>query len=168
MSQSKKDLVLNKKSKKNSKLIWIISSVALIAAALVLFLAFKPGNGEAVQELASEEAGYIYLPLEDFESGEAQYYTYPNGDNPIYFFVLQSSDGVIRAAFNACDVCYQARKGYRQEGDFMVCNNCGQRFASVRINEEKGGCNPSPLERTVTDTHVVISEEALQTGARYF
>ena len=30
----------------------------------------------------------------------------------VSFFVLQSSDGVIRAAIDACDVCYHSGKGY--------------------------------------------------------
>ena len=33
----------------------------------------------------------------------------------------------------------------------MVCNNCGQRFPSNLINEVRGGCNPSPLERTIEE-----------------
>ena len=65
------------------------------------------------------------------------------------YFVLKSSDGTVRAAFDACDVCYAQKKGYQQEGDEMVCGNCGQRFPSAQINEVEGGCNPSPIERTV-------------------
>ncbi|HEY7527662.1 MAG TPA: Fe-S-containing protein, partial [Candidatus Deferrimicrobiaceae bacterium] len=59
-----------------------------------------------------------------------------------HYFVLRSSDGTYRAAFDACDVCFRANRGYRQEGDLMVCNQCGQTFPSVKINEVKGGCNP--------------------------
>lgn len=63
---------------------------------------------------------------------------------------------MIRAAIDACDVCYAARKGYHQDGDELVCNNCGLHFPSNRINEVKGGCNPSPLTRTVEGNSVVI------------
>ncbi|MEM3554980.1 MAG: Fe-S-containing protein, partial [Candidatus Micrarchaeaceae archaeon] len=60
------------------------------------------------------------------------------------------------AAFNACDVCYPARKGYHQEGDVMVCNNCGRRFPTNQINIVRGGCNPAPLERAVDGDTLVI------------
>ena len=75
---------------------------------------------------------------------------------------------MIRAAFNACDVCYLDKKGYRQEGDDMVCNNCGQRFPSELINEVRGGCNPSPLVRTIEGDEVVIRVDDILSGARYF
>jgi uncharacterized membrane protein len=74
----------------------------------------------------------------------------------VAFFVLKSGDGVLRAAIDACDVCYKAGKGYYQEGDFMVCENCGQKFASSRINVVKGGCNPAPLNRVVVGNQLVI------------
>jgi uncharacterized membrane protein len=86
----------------------------------------------------------------------------------VYFFVLKSSDGVIRAAFDSCDVCFRERKGYRQEGDLMICNNCGQAFPSVRINIEKGGCNPAPLERTTLGSDVVLQVSNIYRGVGYF
>jgi len=99
----------------------------------------------------------IRIPTSVFDDRQAHFYstTLPDG-KAINFFILKSADGVIRAAIDACDVCYAARKGYHQEGDEMVCNNCGLRFPSNRINEVKGGCNPSPLTRTVEGDSVVI------------
>jgi len=86
----------------------------------------------------------------------------------IKYFVLKSSDGVIRSAFDACDVCWPAGKGYYQEGDVMVCRNCGRKFASVLVNEVKGGCNPAPLTRTVGNSEVVIQVEDILAGKQYF
>ena len=109
------------------------------------------------------------FPLSTFDDGKAKYYSYKDrSGKEIKFFVLKSSDGVVRAAFDACDVCYASKKGYRQEGDFMVCNNCGQRFASTRINEVKGGCNPAPLERKVEGSNLVVAVADVTTGAWYF
>jgi uncharacterized membrane protein len=75
---------------------------------------------------------------------------------------------VVRAAFNACDVCFPAKKGYHQEGDEMVCNNCGSRFPADQINEVRGGCNPSPLERMVESDTLVIQEQDIIAGLGYF
>lgn len=123
---------------------------------------------ESAAGLTSNAAG-VEISLADLEGGKARHYSWkaPDGKE-IRFFAIKSSDGVVRAAFDACDVCWPERKGYRQDGDYMVCNNCGQRFASVRINEVKGGCNPSPLERRIEGTKLVITAADLQTGARYF
>ena len=84
------------------------------------------------------------------------------------FFVVKSNDGVIRAAFDACDVCFPAKKGYTQDGDFMICNNCGRRFHSSRINVVEGGCNPAPLQREVIGDQLVIKTSDVIPGARYF
>jgi uncharacterized membrane protein len=86
----------------------------------------------------------------------------------IKYFVLKSSDGVVRAAFDACDVCWPSGKGYFQEGDKMVCRNCGKRFASVKINEVKGGCNPAPLARRVEGGSLVIQVADILAGQSYF
>ncbi len=114
------------------------------------------------------EGGTVRLPLSDFADGKARFYTYMNGGRPIEFFVLRSSDGVVRAAFNACDVCFEARRGYRQEGAVMVCNNCGRRFPSNQINLVQGGCNPAPLRRTIEGEWLVIDVEDLIAGQRFF
>jgi uncharacterized membrane protein len=86
----------------------------------------------------------------------------------IRYFILRSSDNVIRAAFDACDVCWPENKGYSQQGDVMVCNNCGRRFPSVRINEVRGGCNPAPLNRKVENGIVIIQLADVLQGKRYF
>jgi uncharacterized membrane protein len=65
-------------------------------------------------------------------------------------------------------VCWPAGKGYVQMGDSMVCRNCGRRFASVRVNEVQGGCNPAPLFRRVEGTDLVISRENILEGRAFF
>ena len=111
---------------------------------------------------------FLY-PEKAFENGTARFYEYKTEDRiTIKYFILKSSDGVVRAAFDACDVCWREGKGYSQKGDFMVCRNCGQRFASVRVNEVKGGCNPAPLAREIKAGNVVIKVSDLLEGKRYF
>jgi uncharacterized membrane protein len=50
----------------------------------------------------------------------------------------------------------------------MVCVNCGLKFRTDKINEVTGGCNPSALKRTVQGGNVVISQQELMSGLRYF
>ena len=112
--------------------------------------------------------GEIRLPLSTFDDGVARHYTYMDGDQPIELFMLKSADGVVRAAFNACDVCFRALMGYHQDGDEMVCGNCGQRFPSNKINVVQGGCNPAPLRRAVDGDTLVIQVDDIVEGARFF
>lgn len=146
-------------------------SLILSAAALVLGLAVSAqaflglfGGPEAV----SAKNGAVRLALSDVADGKAHFYTYDTGGGTVGFFVVKSPDGVTRAAFNACDVCFPERKGYSQDGQFLVCNNCGQRFHVSRVGEVKGGCNPAPLTRSVEGGDLVIRTADLAAGAGYF
>jgi len=149
---------------------WLVVAavfVAMIAAAVAI--GFGLGRGDAGSAFVKAERGIVALALDAVQDGKAHHYAYRTADGAVIkFFLLKSQDGVIRAAFDACDVCYKAQKGYRQEGDNMICNNCNQQFASNRINEVKGGCNPAPLNRSVEGGRVLLSEQELIAGRRYF
>lgn len=143
---------------------------AICAVAGVLALSgVLVSCSEAKEAAALKPAVEVVYPVKTFQNGNAQFYTYPAGDGvTIKYFLLKSSDGVIRAAFDACDVCFEAGKGYEQKGDFMVCRNCGRRFASVRVNEVQGGCNPSPIKREIRGENVVLQAKDILEGKRYF
>ena len=125
-------------------------------------------DGHAPYPQVVAEDGMIRLPVSTFADGQARHYTYIAGDQPIELFVLRSVDGTVRAAFNACDVCFQARRGYVQDGNVMVCVNCGLRFPANQINVVRGGCNPAPLDRTVAGDMLVIKVADILEGARFF
>ncbi|HAS88892.1 MAG TPA: DUF2318 domain-containing protein [Desulfovibrio sp.] len=134
---------------------------------IILLLAFLllPSNSIAGMVVGDEE---LSIPINEVSDDKAHYYSIDLDGKEIRFFVVRSKDGIIRAAFDACDVCYRSKKGYTQQGDFMVCNNCGMRFHSTRINVVKGGCNPSPLERRTKGGKLIISLDAVKSGAMYF
>jgi uncharacterized membrane protein len=153
-------------SKKRGPFIAVIS-VALVAVLALAAWAVLGGKNGSYPPVTAQ-GGVVTIPAAQVSDGKAHFFSYRDGATTINFFVLKSSDGIIRAAFDACDVCYRDREGYRQDGDFMICNACEQRFASDKINEVKGGCNPAPLNRVVLDGQVVINVADLQTGAWYF
>ena len=112
--------------------------------------------------------GEVSLPVSEL-TGKARFYEYQAASGKtVRFFAMKGSDGVYRAALDACDVCFAAKKGYRQEGDDMVCNNCGNHFHSAQVNEVKGGCNPVGLERKVSGDRLSLSAKELEDGASYF
>lgn len=147
------------------------AGLLLIAAGAGLYALLRepaPQVSPARQSPAAGAEGEISYPVSMFDDGRARFFEYPHGPLTIRYFILKSSDGVLRAAFDACDVCWPAGKGYAQEGDHMVCRNCGLRFASVRVNEVQGGCNPAPLERRVEEGRLVIRAADITAGRGYF
>ena len=112
--------------------------------------------------------GNVTIPIKTVNDGKAHYFRAKADDGTMVdFFLIQSGDGIIRAAIDSCDVCYRSGKGYVQDGGVMVCTNCGRRFATDRINEVKGGCNPAPLMRKVNGDNLVISMKDINANAWY-
>jgi len=98
------------------------------------------------------------------------YYTkLPNG-KIIYFFVVKDKAGIYRAAADACQVCFDARMGFRQEGNFMVCNACGNKYPLEKIATEKGGCNPGPINPNLEarDGKIFIKQSDLEQVSNFF
>lgn len=116
----------------------------------------------------AEAADVVKIPLKSLESGKALFLMNEDNGRQIHYFALKSPDGQYRAAFDACDVCFQANRGYRQDGDLMVCNQCGQSFPANRIGEVKGGCNPHPLARGIEGQFLVIKKVDMVAGKEYF
>ena len=115
------------------------------------------------------EVKEVRYPVKNFQDGKARFFQHKTDDGvTIKYIVLRSSDGVIRAAFDACDVCWPEGKGYFQKGDFMVCRNCGRSFVSVKINVLTGGCNPGALRREIAGDQLVIKVKDILEGKRYF
>lgn len=111
----------------------------------------------------------LRISLASLKLGEAKFFSYPSASGKnINFFLLRGSDGVVRAAYDACDVCYQHKKGYYQQGDNMVCRKCGRAFPSTKVNVITGGCNPAPLERSTEGDQLVITAQNLEAGSNYF
>jgi uncharacterized membrane protein len=108
------------------------------------------------------------LGLDELSDGAAHFYTFMAGDMPVEFFVVWTHDNVVRAAFNACDVCYRAKLGYRQDGETVVCGNCGSRFPVERIGTVAGGCNPASFAARVEGQELVIPAAVLAAGLAYF
>ena len=140
----------------------------IVVGAAFAYVSTRRDGATAATTTQAAPGGDVKIALADVADGKAHFYSYDAGGTQVKYFILKSSDGTVRAAFDACDVCYAQKKGYHQEGDEMVCNNCGRRFPSTKINEVEGGCNPSPVDRTITGETLVLKTADLQAGVQYF
>ncbi len=165
--QDKKEQFTNSDKKGGMGKIVALLAVVVAVAAVAGFLVMGQGATDS-QASVQLQNGEVRIPLAQVEDGQAHFFNIATSKGEIKFFVVKSVDGVMRAAFDTCDVCYKAKKGYRQEGDQMVCNNCNMRFHTDMINEVKGGCNPAPLMRRIEGSQLVINERDLLSGAWYF
>ena len=105
----------------------------------------------------------MQIPVSEI-TNQAKWYEYDLGEKKIKFFVVRAEGESIKTAFDACDVCYYSGKGYRQEGDYMVCNNCGNRYPIAGLgteNKTPGGCWPGYLPNVVEGEYVLIKVKDL-------
>ena len=167
---AKKAAVLGTERKSRTPLIIACVCAVLVLGGAFAFYSLSEKNKVAATAptVRATNASAVSFPASLFDDGQARHFRYQHNDITIRYFILKSSDGIIRAAFDACDVCWPAGKGYYQEGDFMVCRNCGRRFASVLVNEVKGGCNPAPLDRGIAGDKLVIHVNDILKGRQYF
>lgn len=104
-------------------------------------------------EMAAQE-GMVHVPVADVSDGQMHKYVYRHDGIGIRFFVIQRSDGSLAMALDACGIC--PPKGYRREGDQVICRNCDAPINLDTIGEP-GGCNPIPLASSVQSQDVVIA-----------
>ena len=147
------------------------ASLPVLAINSINFLGEK---GENVI-LNNEE---IRLKTSIFNDNQARFYNVkmpaslaggPLGKT-IYFFVVKDRNGIYRAAANACAVCFKTYKGFHQEGNEIVCNNCGNRYPVERIATEKGGCNPGPINPNleVENGEIIVKKADLEQVSNLF
>lgn len=145
----------------------------VLTLAIILLLSFSHtahaflGFGGKHEKVRATD-GVVTLPVASLADGKAHFYTYAAEGGDVRFFMLKSPDGKVRAALDACDVCFHAGKGYEQKNDRLRCINCGMEFHANRVGDLKGGCNPHPLPFTLEGDTVRIATSELAAGLRYF
>ena len=145
--------------KSRNKLLVLGGIIILLILGFVSTLDFGKKSND---EVASGDITIIKSEITE----TAKFYPYNVGNINMEVLAVKASDGTIRTAFNTCQVCYDSGRGYYiQEGDELVCQNCGNRFQLDQIEIIKGGCNPVPiLEEDKTDdgTNIVILQAFLE------
>ncbi|MBU0685274.1 MAG: DUF2318 domain-containing protein [Candidatus Thermoplasmatota archaeon] len=147
------------------------SLVLIVIVGIALYFSFQgstPGPSP-VQAPPPQVESAVRIPVSQL-STSATFYTYNSGSTLVRYFGAVGSDGNVHVAADACDVCYSEKKGYRQVGGVMKCNNCGKEFAinSVGTENLSGGCWPSYLPVTISGGDAVIQLSDLKAKSFMF
>ena len=148
---------------RKTKFLTIFFSLFILLAIAIIGLGLTNKTISSSQEVIS-------IPLSEISS-EASWYEYESEKTKIKYFAVRAPDGSIKTAFDACDVCYKSRRGYSQDGDFMICNNCGNRYHINGLGTENlagGGCWPGYLENNIKDDNIMIKASDLKEGGFRF
>jgi len=162
---------------KRSPLVWIMPVVALSLVALAVVVAMSRGGSDepaaaaaattATQPTASG-GGPVSIPMADVSDGTVHFFETDVNGTTVKYFAVKATDGTMRTSLDACQVCFQAKKGYSQDGANVICGNCGRSFAIDQIGVQHGGCNPISIESTTKGDQLVIDPAGIDSGVQYF
>ena len=159
--------------RKTNLMLWVVI-VGLLAVVGYLALGRLGAAPEITKTSAktiqiAQGATDIRIPLSDVSNGQAKFYeaALSNGKSA-RFFVVKTSDGIYRTALDACQVCFDAHKGYYQDGNDMVCRKCGRHFSVNSVGYGTSGCHPMGLHGTVDGNDLSIPASELESGTQYF
>ena len=160
---------LRRKKGTQKKIIVAASLSIIVVLSLAIAISMPSNQNDQIQnsEIATPSdvvsQTEVSIPLSEIGSN-AKFYSYDSNGIEIRYFAVEGSDGDVHVAFDACDVCYDAKKGYRQNGDVMHCINCGREFAinSIGTDNTAGGCWPSFLPTNIDGENVLIGISDLE------
>ncbi len=155
--------------KKVNKSTFLIAGTVLALMVVFFIIRSIAGSGER-SDLSSQNGDITIVRSEITET--AKFIPYKAGNTRMEVIAIKAPDGTIRTALNTCQVCYDSGRGYYvQEGDKLVCQNCGNRFEASQIEVVKGGCNPVPVDsesKTDDGTTITISGDFLRQNKGLF
>lgn len=163
----------NQKFNKNKLAIIAVVTVALIAAVYGIN-SNKQSNSassRAAGKIETVKDSDIVIQVKDI-TDKASFYPANIGGTDLEVIAVKAPDGSVRTAFNTCQVCYNSGRGYyKQEGDQLVCQNCGNRFGMDDVEVTRGGCNPVPITeeyKSVSDDTITVSKDVLTQAVQIF
>ncbi|HYE81721.1 MAG TPA: DUF2318 domain-containing protein [Clostridia bacterium] len=176
----------NTKTKMNKSKNYIFILLVVVLASFAVYSAMSSNKGQQASSVDSTKPAVTAennenpdIPKdEDLKilkseiSEKAKFYPYKSGDTYMEVLAVKAADGSIRTALNTCQICFDSGQGYyKQEGNTLVCQNCGNVFGVDDVEVVRGGCNPVPvLQENKTDDgeYIVVKKEFLSDSKGLF
>lgn len=140
-----------------------------VVLAAELALEGKLGNSVQTGRVAPGRDGLVRVSLDGLQPLQVRFYQFLNaGNQEVRFLVGRDGAGHLAVAFDGNEICAKSKRGFRAEGEWLVCNKCDKSFRLAEVNAGGGGCKPVPLEHRVEGDELVIAETDILKGWRLF
>ena len=148
----------------------VVIVLIFVAGILVADLAYEGRLGGAQYERVTPGPdGKMTIDLSGLKPRQVRFYRFLNRSNQeVKFFVGRDSEGTVQVAFDANEICFKTKRGYRHEGDWVVCNKCDKSFRLAEVNAGGGGCKPVPIAHRLEGDRLVLAEANVLQGWRLF
>ena len=141
------------------------SSFLFILLVTAEFIYAKSVNTLSPATAVTFVDGKATIPLSQVSDRDLHAFAATENGVNIRFWLYQKPDGKIATVFDACQICGPV--GFHKGPNGVVCRNCAAPINSQSVGTA-GGCNPIPLQATVTSDAIIITEADVAAGTRYF
>jgi uncharacterized membrane protein len=147
----------------------VLIVLAFVAAVLGADYVLEGRLGAGLERVGPGPDGNVRVSLAGLEPQQVRFYQFLNaGNQEVRFFVGRDGAGHVQVGFDGNEICFKTKRGYRHEGEWLVCNKCDKSFRLAAVNQGGGGCNPIPLRHQVQGEELVIAEADVLGGWRLF
>lgn len=146
----------------------ILLIVVVMAATLAAQQWLASGRA-ATTRVGPDGQGLVRIDVAALQPSAVRFYRFLNaGNQEVRFLVGKDPAGALVVAFDASENDFKRKRGFRHEGDWLVNNKCDTATRLTEVNAGKSGCAPAPLPFRVDGTTVVLTENDILGGWRFF
>lgn len=96
-----------------------------------------------------------------------EFFSITLNEKRVNFFVVKVN-GSVESYLDACENCYQFKKGYIVEGFYVKCKYCGSTYPLDSLRTGLGSCHPMPLKGKLAGDKYYISLREIEKAGRFF
>jgi len=139
----------------------LIVVLALTADFVYAQVAAAPPPAQTI----TAEQGVGRIPVSAVDDGRLHFFLLDADGTQIRFLVIRKPSGGYATALDACAICGPI--GYRQEGQNVVCRNCGAPIYIPTIGQG-GGCNPVAFASRIEGGQIIFQVKSIAEAAKPF
>jgi uncharacterized membrane protein len=139
----------------------------VLAGGIAVERAF--GGRSRFERVRPDAERRVVIDTAPFARDEVRFYRFLNeGNQEVRFFVGKDAAGAIQVAFDASENDFKMDRGFRSGDGWVINNKCDLSFRLTEINAHPSGCAPVPVKFRRDGDRLVLAEDDLLAGWRYF